>query len=202
MEIIIDDLKEEEFLNAAQLLTEAMCSNPNHIAIFKSSNPDALEKQRKMFLMILNDPHNQFYAAKLNGELVGVMAYTNSAHCQLKPLQFLVMLGKFIRIFGMHLFPVLRWRMVWAKHDYAKPHVHFGPIAVAPAHQGKGIGKALLTHFSTYLEKSQQIGYLETDKIENVNLYERFGFEVIATDKVLTIPNWFMLRKVQRENSL
>ena len=36
--------------------------------------------------------------------------------------------------------------------------------------------------------------YLETDKRENVRLYQRFGFTVVESAEVLGIPNWFMSR--------
>jgi hypothetical protein len=38
------------------------------------------------------------------------------------------------------------------------------------------------------------LGYLETDKPENVTFYKRFGFEVVDEHPVLGIKNWFMLR--------
>lgn len=195
-QVIIENLKKDEVGAAAQLLAEAMANNPNHIAIFKSVNPKVLEKQKKMFLMVLTNPNYKVFSAKLNNEIVGIMAYTTSSHCQLKPFQFLLLFAKFINIFGRHLLPVLRWRMLWAKHDYSNRHIHFGPIAVSCAHQGNGIGKALLKHFCAYLQRTQQTGFLETDKIENVNLYESFGFEVCSTDKFLNIPNWFMVKNL------
>jgi hypothetical protein len=36
--------------------------------------------------------------------------------------------------------------------------------------------------------------YLETDKPENVAIYEHFGFRTVAEDQVLGITNWFMMR--------
>jgi hypothetical protein len=37
-------------------------------------------------------------------------------------------------------------------------------------------------------------GWLETDKAENVRLYERFGYVVEEEAEVLGVPNWFMRR--------
>jgi hypothetical protein len=38
------------------------------------------------------------------------------------------------------------------------------------------------------------MGWLETDKAENVRLYERFGYVVVEQTDVLGVPNWFMRR--------
>ena len=43
------------------------------------------------------------------------------------------------------------------------------------------------------LDQRQAIGYLETDKDANVRLYLRGGFEAIAEQQVLGVPNWFKL---------
>jgi hypothetical protein len=45
------------------------------------------------------------------------------------------------------------------------------------------------------LDEQRLDGYLETDKRENVLLYERFGYRVIAEASVIGVPNWFMLRE-------
>jgi hypothetical protein len=37
-------------------------------------------------------------------------------------------------------------------------------------------------------------GYLETETEDNVRLYTRFGFKVIAEQRVVDVPNWFMRR--------
>lgn len=84
--------------------------------------------------------------------------------------------------------------MKWGAHDIRTPHIHFGPLAVAPEAQGRGVGSALLTHFCNYLDQTTQTGYLETDKEINVGLYEKFGFAVVSTDRVIGVPNWFMQR--------
>ena len=42
-------------------------------------------------------------------------------------------------------------------------------------------------------------GYLETDKPENVTLYERFGFKVTGEAKVFGVPNWFKWREPEPE---
>jgi hypothetical protein len=43
---------------------------------------------------------------------------------------------------------------------------------------------------------------LETDKPENVRLYERFGFEVRCHAFVLGVQNWFMWRQPTRHSAI
>jgi hypothetical protein len=93
---------------------------------------------------------------------------------------------RFIGMFGRHLLPVLQWRMNWHKHDHKSRHVHFGPLAVDHKFQGRGVGKALLGHFCEYLDNTGQSAYLETDKQENVALYEKFGL-VVSTDHLFGV---------------
>ena len=83
---------------------------------------------------------------------------------------------------------------MWAAHDPDQPHSHFGPLAVDPDLQGNGIGSLLLSTYCSQLDDAGRVGYLETDKSENVRLYERFGFVVSAEAAVIGVNNWFMTR--------
>ncbi len=63
----------------------------------------------------------------------------------------------------------------------ATPHWHLALLGVDPVHQGHGYGSALLR---SRLAQSRLAGvpcYLETGSTRNVTLYQRHGFEVIAT---------------------
>ena len=90
---------------------------------------------------------------------------------------------------------MVRWVDTWAKRDPAEPHAHLGPLAVDAHLQGRGIGSRILAEHCGRLDAQATLGYLETDKPENVRLYERFGFLVVAEAPVLGVPNWFMRRE-------
>ena len=68
----------------------------------------------------------------------------------------------------------------WAKYDPAEPHSHLGPVAVDPELQGRGVGSMLLAEYCQRLDQRTMLSYLETDKSENVRLYQRFGYHVTA----------------------
>lgn len=84
------------------------------------------------------------------------------------------------------------WLGTWARIDPATPHWHLGPLAVDSAWQGQGIGTQLM-EFACNKAVNDYL-YLETDKLSNVQLYEKFGFVTIATPTILATPSWVMGR--------
>ena len=76
------------------------------------------------------------------------------------------------------------------------PYLYLYIIGVSQESQGKGVGGKLLR---ALVEKSENVGkalYLETETEENVELYKKFGFEVIKEISlpVLDLPMWEMVR--------
>ena len=60
-------------------------------------------------------------------------------------------------------------------------HWHLPLIGVGPAHQGKGIGAALLRHVLRACDHQKVLAYLEATSPRNVRLYERHGFEALGS---------------------
>ena len=79
-------------------------------------------------------------------------------------------------------------------NDLAEPHWHVGPVSVEPGCQGHGIGSKLLAALCRGLDDERGIGFLETDKLENVRLYERFGFGVTHIADIVGATVWHMRR--------
>jgi GNAT superfamily N-acetyltransferase len=67
-------------------------------------------------------------------------------------------------------------------------HWHLPLIGVDPAHQGKGIGAALLRHVLNTCDKHGALAYLEATSPLNVALYERHGFEPLGSIQVADAP--------------
>jgi GNAT superfamily N-acetyltransferase len=61
-------------------------------------------------------------------------------------------------------------------HHPAGPHHHLAFLAVAPRHQGQGIGTALLTHHHRRLDADGLPGYLEASSTRSRDLYARLGY--------------------------
>jgi predicted N-acetyltransferase YhbS len=85
----------------------------------------------------------------------------------------------------------------WGERDPDEPHSHLGPLAVDKHLQGRGIGSQVMNEYCRRLDLSSEVGYLETDKRENVPFYERHGYAVVDQADVIGAPNWFMIRQPQ-----
>ena len=90
------------------------------------------------------------------------------------------------------------WFATWAKHDLDEPHVHLGPLAVDAHLQGRGIGTPLVAEHCRRLDEAGEIGYLETDKEQNVGFYERHGFEVSAVAQAGACPPVTLMLRASR----
>jgi GNAT superfamily N-acetyltransferase len=67
-------------------------------------------------------------------------------------------------------------------------HWHLPLIGVDPAHQGKGIGAALLRHVLKACDGQKVLAYLEATSPRNVPLYQRHGFEALGSIQVADSP--------------
>ena len=66
------------------------------------------------------------------------------------------------------------------KFHPTEPHWYLPMIGVDPAHQGAGVGSALMTEALKAVDRDGLIAYLESSNPKNISLYERHGFEVIG----------------------
>jgi ribosomal protein S18 acetylase RimI-like enzyme len=53
-------------------------------------------------------------------------------------------------------------------------------IGADPAHQGQGLGAALMKHALNRCDDEGQVAYLESSNERNVTLYQRHGFEIMG----------------------
>ena len=193
--LAIARLTADRVVDAIGVLGRGMRDNPNNIAAF-GPDPQRRERcNRRLFAGLFGTMSSQQPLCALDGEaLVGVAGVAPPGSCQ-------PTLGERARIAPSILaagprstLRVLRWTAAWAQRDPKEPHVHLGPLAVEPRRQGQGIGSRILAEHCSRLDQEGQIGYLETDKAENVVLYERFGYRVVEEAQIIGVPNWFMLR--------
>ena len=80
------------------------------------------------------------------------------------------------------------------------PYIHLLIMGVSQEFQGKGFGGKLLRAVIEKAETERKPIYLETQKEENVNLYEKYGFSVkkkIILPEPLNLPMWLMVRDVK-----
>jgi GNAT superfamily N-acetyltransferase len=133
-----------------------------------------------------------------DGDVVGVAGRAEEGACMPNTVQKVRLAPGMLAIGPRTSLRTTRWMTAWANRDPTEPHSHFGPLAVDTHLQGQGIGSALLGDYCASLDARGTLGYLETDKAENVTLYERHGFTVVGEAEVLGVPNWFMRREAAR----
>jgi len=77
------------------------------------------------------------------------------------------------------------------------PYIHLLMMGVSQEFQGKGFGGKLLRAVIEKAETERKSIYLETQKEENINFYEKYGFSVkkkVILPEPLNLPMWLMVR--------
>ena len=200
MKVNLRELPPIELREAAWLVGRAMRDNPIDVRAFQLADPvRRLKALSRFFTPALRGQHQRgsIIAAYRDNTMVGVCVMTPPGRCQPSMRERLRILPGVV--FGTPpgtLFRVLRWVTEWSQRDPVEPHWHLGPVAVAPDSQGRGIGSTMIADCCSRVDAHGEISYLETDKSENVRLYQKFGFTIIAEAEVLGVRNWFMLRRI------
>jgi ribosomal protein S18 acetylase RimI-like enzyme len=101
-----------------------------------------------------------------------------------------------VRAFGRRLPRSLRVLQVLEEHHPDEPHWYLEFIGTDPAHQGTGVGSALLQPMADRCDQEGLGAYLESSKEQNLAFYGRFGFEVIERVELPGgAPEWLMWRE-------
>lgn len=181
---------------AADICAEAMNDNPIHIKVF-GTDPSLRERRlRRLFPALLAYVYRKgkLYGAFTDGVLIGVLGMLPPNSCKPSLTDVLRLLPSLLT--SSSPLGVLRlaiWLGTWAKLDSSVPHWHLGPLAIASAWQGQGIGTQMIEY--TFQICAGDTLYLETDKQSNVELYAKFGFSTVATPRILGSTSWVMMRQ-------
>ncbi len=194
-ELRLRELKREELEVAAEVVGRAMADNPMAVAIFGNDRRRRARGNQRFFDTVLKSRVKPPLVACSGDRIVGVLASEPPGTCkpplkkQLKMVPRLIGVGR-----PGDMYRGLVYVRERERHDLGEKHWHLGPVAVDPSSQGGGIGSKLLESFCAEMDSGQEVSFLETEKPENVRLYERFGFEVIDESKPLGVKQWFMRR--------
>jgi len=135
------------------------------------------------------------------GSLAGVLL---AAEPSRYPLPMPGMWQQLRCLFGQGWTVARRWAVVHQAFSQVHPHdPHFylSVLGVDPAHQGKGLGSALLRSWLAGVDLQKGSCYLETDRPENLPFYERAGFAVVHEIEVLGVRVWCMVRRAAADTS-
>jgi ribosomal protein S18 acetylase RimI-like enzyme len=193
-EITIQEIDRDDYDEAAIVCARAFIQTPMTATVMGGNG----KKQEKTLLMafggMLKKREGKIIVAKEKDQIVGVMHMLKWPECQSGTLSGPVLIPALIMA-GSVILRARKFRKIWHEHDPKQSHWHIDPLAVMPEMQGKGIGSKLLTYFCEYVDKENTLAYLETDRPENVRLYNRFGFEVKEEGPIFGINNYYMYRQ-------
>src|SRR5512134_2440191 len=172
-----------------------MRDNPLNVAAF-GDDPERRVRlhARGMRVMFRAFSAQQPICAIRDGTLVGVTGVAPVGACRPSATQRLRLLPSFVALGPRTAARVGRWVSAWARRDPDEPHVHLGPFAVDAHLQGQGICTLIMQEHCRRFDAAGEVGYLETNKPENVRFYKRFRYETIGEERVIGVPNWFMRR--------
>lgn len=192
-QIAITSLESRDIHEAAVVAARAFAPTPLPLAVFRDEEKGERVMSRLYNVMLAHFP-GQILVAKEGGRVVGVMGMVERPRCQMTPRESLRLLPIMIGVGPGTAFRAMKGRSIWAKHDPKEPHWHLDPLTIVPERQGRGIGSQLLKEFCARVDKTGKAAYLETDRLENVRLYERFGFKVKEEALAIGVHSWFMWR--------
>jgi len=182
---------------AAKVASHAFLNNPVLVAAFGGNTESHRRRQETMYKVIFDHFPGQLLGVRKDGSIVSVLGMTLWPNCEKESFNSWTLLPRLLLSLRGLTPRIIEWRSVWKVHHPRKLHWHLGPVAVLPIVQRHGFGSYMIQQFCEHIDQNQAPGYLETDKLENVTLYKKFGFKVREKAEVLGVTNWFMWRDPQ-----
>jgi GNAT superfamily N-acetyltransferase len=178
--------------DCVSLLADAFVANPLHRSAFGMARMD----QNRLFFRIglRHMFKGHAFVALVDGGVCGYVHFNESPYCLPAPEDIPGAAATLLQPLGQAIPRIIQWFSRWCRIDPEEPHIHLGPIGVAPEMQRRGVGTALMNRYIEDLKVRKTAGYLETDRAENVEFYGKFGFVVLRQETVIGIPTWYMWR--------
>lgn len=195
MNLVLRKYSHADAEHCVSVLADAFVSSPLHVSAFGNAR---IDQNRRFFRLALREMFfGQAFIALDDGALCGYVHFRAWPHCLPAPEEIPNVAATLLKPLGQAVPKFIQWFARWCHLDPQEPHFHLGPIAVAPGKQRQGIGTALMNRYIEELEQERSLGYLETDRIENVEFYKKFGFVVEHEEVVIGTPTWYMSRPVK-----
>jgi GNAT superfamily N-acetyltransferase len=193
MTIVLEKYSARALEPVVTILAHAFATNPLHVSAFGAHK---IDQNRLLFRLGLRQMFcGKSVVAVANGQIHGYAHFSASPHCLPAPEILPFAMAPLLKPFGKASAPLMRWFVRWCHLDPDEPHLHLGPIGVAPQAQRQGVGTALMRYYLDHLRAENLPGYLETDKLENIEFYEKFGFVVEHEEELIGTPTWYMWRE-------
>ncbi|HEX6176406.1 MAG TPA: GNAT family N-acetyltransferase [Candidatus Binatia bacterium] len=195
MNLVLRKYSDADVEDCVSVLADAFVSSPLHLSAFGN---DRINQNRLFFRLALRNMFfGRAFVALDDGALCGYVHFRAWPYCLPAPEEIPTAAATLLKPLGEAVPKFIQWFARWCHLDPQEPHVHLGPIGVAPGKQRQGIGSALMNSYIAALEQERSLGYLETDRLDNVEFYKKFGFVVTHEETVIGTPTWYMSRPVK-----
>ena len=164
--------------------------------------PDPRSRNRQLtglFRLLLRIHYLQMDSVWTTPGTLGAALWAPPGHASIATATILMHVHEIFRTLGSSSLRALRALTYVDRHHPAEPHWYLGVLGTHSAHQGAGIGSALLAPVLSRCDEGCLPAYLESSNEANIPFYRRHGFEV--TDE-LHLPGggppvWPMWREPQ-----
>ena len=191
--LTISFLEKQDIKDAIRVLSIAMENNPINLAVFEGEGEIVRKGIEKDFFELFSEIPGNVFTGKVQGQIVGVMRMRScDGRNEINQNSDTDEPGDIGRRKSI-------WLNDWVSHDPPDSHWHLGPIGVLPDYQEKGIGTKLMRRFCQEVDACLAPAYLETDVVQLVPYYARFGFELVAESEIFGVKSSFMWRSPIRE---
>ena len=182
-------------------LARAFVDDPVTTFIFPSDRLD--DRLRRHFDIHLRHVSLRHGATYTTDKHEGGAIWMPPGRWELSPMEILRTMPGYTKALGKRLLFGLRALLEIEKRHPKTPHYYLATLGTDPAHQGKGVGSALLKPVLDRCDAEGIPAYLESSKEQNVPFYARHGFTVTEE---MTMSNggprlWLMWRKPREPDS-
>lgn len=184
---------------AGHVLARAFRDNPGMLAVMRDDPPEVRQRLLDRAMAAYAEAYRRFGRIDVvrddNGLIVATaLSFAPGAYPP--PFRFLLVAGRgFLPGGPRRIVRAVRVDRWMKKLHMAEPHWYLNMVGVLPEHQGRGHGGALVRDLTARADADRVPCYLETDKEDNVRIYERHGFHVTSRQTApLDLDVWFMRR--------
>lgn len=135
------------------------------------------------------------------GEILGALNYEGPQQENMSPLVVRVANGA-LRTFSPTARRIARHDEAVHAHRPEVPHWYLKDLVTSPSARGQGLGSALLESRLRAVDADALPAFLESTSEASRRLYERFGFEHVATVEVVPQARSFIMVRRPRSASL
>ena len=146
MNLVLRKYSPADVDDCVSVLADAFVSSPLHLSAFGNGR---IDQNRRFFRLALRNMFfGQAFVALHDGALCGYIHFRAWPYCLPAPEEIPNAAATLLKSMGEAVPKFIQWFARWCHLDPQEPHVHLGPIGVAPGKQQQGIGTALMRNSS------------------------------------------------------